>query len=242
VVTSLTFRTVPAPAATGFRLLFDPAAAADVIDAWQRWSPDAPRELAASLLVTASPLEVCVAGSMVGDEGSALAELARLGIEPVSSAHAAGSHREAKRFLVGADDSADGMFASRNEFFREPIPRDVIEALVAGLVSEPAAGQARELDFSPWGGAYTAVAPDATAFPHRDARFLLKQTATVAPGERPGPWLDESFALTHPHGTGAYPNFPEPDLPDEAYYLANTDRLHRIRAAHDPDGVFTRRA
>jgi Berberine and berberine like len=45
----------------------------------------------------------------------------------------------------------------------------------------------------------------------------------------------------HPYGTGgAYPNFPEPGLSDTAYYGANTDRVHRIRAAYDPDGVFTR--
>ena len=72
-----------------------------MIDAWQRWSPDAPRELAASLLVTAPPLQVCVAGSMVGGEAETLAQLDRLGVEPVSAAHAAGSHRDAKRFLVG---------------------------------------------------------------------------------------------------------------------------------------------
>ncbi|GAA0469486.1 hypothetical protein Ade02nite_32440 [Paractinoplanes deccanensis] len=96
------------------------------------------------------------------------------------------------------------------------------------------------LDFTPWGGAYNRVPPDATAFPHRDARFLLKQTATVAPGARPGPWLDESHALTHPYGTGgAYPNFPEPGLPDEAYYLGNTARLRRIRETYDPSGLFT---
>jgi hypothetical protein len=47
--------------------------------------------------------------------------------------------------------------------------------------------------------------------------------------------------MVSPHGTGgAYPNFPEPGLPDEAYYLGNTERLHRIRAAYDPSGVFTR--
>ena len=88
---------------------------------------------------------------------------------------------------------------------------------------------------------------DATAFPHRDARFLLKHGA-VLPGEASGAereaaraWLARSWELGHPWGTGgAYPNFPEPELErwDVAYYGANRERLLRVKAAYDPDGVF----
>ena len=49
---------------------------------------------------------------------------------------------------------------------------------------------------------YNRVPAEATAFPHRDGRFLLKRTITVAVGERPGGWLDESCVLTQPYGTG----------------------------------------
>ena len=55
VVTRLTLRTVPAPATTTLHLRWPHQAAAAVIDAWQAWAPDAPDELAASLLVTAGP-------------------------------------------------------------------------------------------------------------------------------------------------------------------------------------------
>ena len=39
---------------------------------------------------------------------------------------------------------------------------------------------------------------------------------------------------------GAYPNFPDPELSpwDPAYHGANGDRLRRITASYDPDGVF----
>ena len=53
VVTALTFATVPAPALTSFHLVWPGAAAAELIAAWQAWSPDGPDALAASLLVTA---------------------------------------------------------------------------------------------------------------------------------------------------------------------------------------------
>jgi hypothetical protein len=96
----------------------------------------------------------------------------------------------------------DSPTCTRNTF------RTVVPAaqLIARLTADRRPREERELDFSPWGGAYNPVPADATAFPCRDARFLLKQTATVAAGERPGGWLDESYALTHPYGNGgAYP-------------------------------------
>ena len=114
-------------------------------------------------------------------------------------------------------------------------------ALVGGLAD---GDFARELDFSPWGGAYCRTPADATAFPHRDARFLLKQAAVVEPG---GPvteareWLDRSWSVAHPHGTGgAYVNFPEDDLDPWAveYLGANRERLLELKRRYDPEGVL----
>ena len=96
VVTSLVFRTVPAPATTIFQLFWEHAHAAAVIDAWQAWAPDAPDELAASLLVTASadpaePPVVEVFGAMLGSEAgtaSVLAEPGRRGACRTDVGHA----------------------------------------------------------------------------------------------------------------------------------------------------------
>jgi FAD/FMN-containing dehydrogenase len=255
VVTSLTFRTVPAPDSTAFRLTFSAAAATDVLDAWQHALPDLDDGLAPSLVITAPPdparpPTVTVFGAASGAAGASGAGAAsgaaavddlirRLGARPESDDRQHGTHRATKLWLAG-EEADDTRFAYlHSEYFRTVVPAaDLIGRLRAGR--RP--GEERELDFSPWGGAYNRVPADATAFPHRDARFLLKQTATVAAGERPGGWLDESYALTHPYGTGgAYPNFPEPGLPEEAYYLGNTDRLRRIRATYDPEAVFAQR-
>ena len=108
-------------------------------------------------------------------------------------------------------------------------------------------GQARELDFTPWGGAYTRVPVDATAFPHRNAKFLLKQTVAVAADapshdrEAARRWLRRSWASVHAWGSGGvYPNFPDPDLTSwaDAYHGPNFARLRRVKAAYDPDGFF----
>ncbi len=240
VVTSLTFATVPAPDSTAFRLAYPGSAAADVLAAWQQALPDLDDATAPSLVITtppdpARPPVVTVFGA--APDGAAVDDLIRrLAQRPQSDERQHAGHRATKRWLAG-DDAADTRSAYlHSEYFRTQVPA---ADLVAWLVADRSAGEARELDFSPWGGAYNRVAADATAFPHRDARCLLKHTATVAAGDRAGGWLDGSYALAHPYGTGgAYPNFPEPDLPQEAYYLHNTERVRRTRAAYDPEGVF----
>jgi FAD/FMN-containing dehydrogenase len=240
VVTSLTFTTVPAPDSTAFRLTFPAPACTDVLDAWQHALPDFDDAVAPSLVITApaeSALPPIVTVFGAAPQPAAVDHLIRrLGERPESEIRQHGTHPATKRWLAG-EDAADTRFAYlHSEYFRRVVPA---KDLIGRLVADRRPGEQRELDFSPWGGAYNRIPAEATAFPHRDARFLLKQTATVAAGEQPGGWLDESYALTHPYGTGgAYPNFPEPGLPDEAYHLGNTGRLRRIRMAYDPDAMF----
>jgi berberine-like enzyme len=161
-------------------------------------------------------------------------------------------YRDTKRYLAGLGDQMTaavpeaGHSFVKSEFFRRPLPDGAVAALVAGLGRDLRPGQARELDFSPWGGAYNRVAADATAFPHRDALFLLKQAVTVSPADDQAAardWLARSWAAVHPWGTGgAYPNFPDPGLedPGHAYYLGNYDRLRQVKARYDPAGFFGR--
>jgi FAD/FMN-containing dehydrogenase len=215
VVTRLTLRTVPAPRIACFHLTWPREQAAELIAAWQRWAPDAPDEVAASLLVTSSGVHLFGAGT--GDllPGATTRTVVEL------------SFREAKHWLAehGPGEAGDH---SKSEFFRAELPRDAIAALVENFVEG-------ELDFSPWGGAYNRVAPEATAFAHRRERFLLKQS-----GERE--WLRRSYAITHPYGSGGvYPNFPDPELEDaeRAYHGASLGRLQNVKARYDPGNVFS---
>ena len=241
VVTALEIATVRVPEMTAFETFWDDPAAA--IAAWQTWAPDAPDALAASLLITTPPLQVKVFGAFAGPIDEARALVAALG-RPAKAAFAEGNARDAKRFLAGlggAGEEDDGHAYLRSEFLAEPLSAVAIEALVAHLDE---GGFHRELDFSPWGGAYNRVAPDATAFPHRDARCLLKHAAVIAPGEDPGParaWIDRAWEITHPHGTGgAYVNFPEDglDLWAPEYLGGNRERLLELKRRYDPEGVF----
>ena len=267
VVTSLTFHTSRAPAATNFHMTWAFSEAAAVIDAWQSWAPAAPEELAASLVIGASgqaddrPL-VEVFGVMLGNE-SDTAEMVdelvgRVRSDPVSAFRQYMSFRDTTRYWAdrAARDGADGAPPGqelrgyrciKSEFFQRTLSTGVIEALLENFVKDRAAGQSRELDFSPWGGGYNRLSANATAFVHRDDLFWLKHATEVDPGattavkESARSWVTGSWATVHPWGTGrVFPNFPDPDLEDwaVAYYGANTDRLLDVKARYDPGNLF----
>jgi hypothetical protein len=194
----------------------------DTIDAWQCALPAPEDALAPSLIITAlpepaSPLMVTMFGA--APIIAAVDDLiGRLGVTPVSDDRHDGTHRATKRWLAG-NDTLDNRFAYlHSEFFRSPVPA---ADLIARLIEDRRPGEERELDFSPWGGAYNRVPAAATAFPHRDARFLVKQTAILETAQQPSPWLDESYGLVRPFGTGgSYPNFPERGLLPRKHHSA----------------------
>jgi len=250
VVTELAFATVEPPPSTAFELLWAPEALPAVLHAWQRWAPEAPDAMAASLVVTAGErLQVKVFGAMAGSEAETSRTLVTLcdaaGAPPRAAVHHPGSFREVKRFLSGPAEEGrqDEPMWCKSEYVRDPLPDKAAEALVAHLQQRPDNIEA-ELDFSPWAGAYTRTPVAATAFAHRDARFLLKHAVTVPAGTDPAPareWLAASYAITHPHGTGGtYPNFPDTDLDpwDASYHLGNRDRLVGLKRRYDPEGLL----
>jgi FAD/FMN-containing dehydrogenase len=264
-VTQLVLRTLPAPEATGFHLVWPWTAAAAVVGAWQVWAPHARDAIAASLVVRApadtdlSPI-VTVFGAVLDRESAARAALEEfvtgVGAAPTKANYVAGPYREIKRYLAEYDPSSGerrpvereaGHSYSKSEFFRRELAADAIAELLARFMDGRRQREARVLDFTPWAGAYNRVPADATAFAHRAERFLLKQEvvvdASASQPERQAArgWLSRSWALVHPWGSGGvYPNFPDTELDDwaRAYHGANLDRLKQVKAAYDPENVF----
>jgi FAD/FMN-containing dehydrogenase len=269
VVTSLTFRTVPVPEMTNVHVAWPFDRAIDVIDAWQRWAPHAPDKLAASLKVTATgdpdrPPAVDVYGALIGTESDALDLLDELvsqsGTDPVSVLRQKMTFPETRRFWaeLGAEEARAGealpspaaqqpYLFTKSEFFKQQLPTQAIMALVGKFSLGRRSGEARELDFMPWGGAYNRVRADATAFVHREELFQLKHSVTVDPEapssekEEARKWVLRSWESVHPWGSGrVFPNFVDPELERwaEAYYGTNYERLLRVKAQYDPTGFF----
>ncbi len=266
VVTSFTFRTVAAQRLTCFQLAWPAARAPELIDGWQRFAPAAPDELAASLLLYASaaadePARVSLFGAMRGGQSEARglldALVAPVGTDPDTITLHELPYREAKRYLAKHAPGAEGGITAASElppfvyaksdFFRELLPEYAIRALVEHFLAGRSTGQERELDFTPWGGAYNRIEASATAFAHRHELFLLKHAVTVpadardADRDRACRWLERSWELLRASAAGGvFPNFPDPDLAEwaRAYHGPNHERLTRVKARYDPDNVF----
>jgi FAD/FMN-containing dehydrogenase len=93
-------------------------------------------------------------------------------------------------------------------------------------------------------GAAGRVAPDAMAYPHRKARFVLNVHArwqNAADDPACIGWARSFFQATAPHATGGvYVNFMTADEQDRvrAAYGANYDRLAALKATYDPGNLF----
>ena len=94
------------------------------------------------------------------------------------------------------------------------------------------------------GGAIRDVPEDATAFPHRQARWLINiagQWRDPAATDREIAWARETFAALEPHLTGgAYSNFMGDDDTHAAStaYGSTLTRLREVKAIYDPHNVF----
>lgn len=101
-----------------------------------------------------------------------------------------------------------------------------------------------EIFFGGIGGATKRPAPDATAYPHRDAEFVMNvhgRWETPGEDERCIAWSRDYFRASAPFASGgAYVNFLTADETDRvrAAYGPNYDRLARVKAKYDPDNLF----
>ncbi|KPH96995.1 Reticuline oxidase [Actinobacteria bacterium OV450] len=167
---------------------------------------------------------------------------------PARADIAARTFWQAKDYLL--HETSAGAFAARTNFAAAPLPDEAVAAVLARLADWPGSGNPDGcgLALYTWGGAINRVAPDATAFVHRDARFLVSMDTSWAEHDTPAGveaglrWLAGLREALAPYvGQGAYQNFIDPDLPDwrTAYYGANYPRLVEIKKRVDPDRVFT---
>lgn len=278
VVTSLDFRTHVAPRCVTFFLSWPWSRAADVVREWQRWAPVAPEEIWANLHLSAPvggrPGSVRLGGLSLGARSELENQLDRvadrIGVPASSVAVKRHGFLDAMKTMGGVSGwslaqahqrgtlpgrtkrgkVARESYAARSDFYTRSLPADGISALLARLerLEKLGGGGAGTVALDALGGAVNRVRSDATAFVHRDARFLAQylvswpdsaRSTTVASHRA---WLDGTHAAMRPWASGfAYQNYPDPALREwrHAYFGANAERLAKVKSVHDPDRVFT---
>ena len=267
VVTSLTFRARPITRlALGF-LRWDGSAARAVIAAWQRWIAAAPEELWSNLHLNAGPSsEVAVHATHVVDQaslGTHFDDLVRqVGSAPAYREVGALSYADAMLLEAGClgrtvgqchlhGDTADGVldretYAGTSVVIGSALGPAGLDAVASALTTDGVSA----VIVDALGGAVARVAPDATAFPHRQALANIQVISSWA-ADAPAATADARRAalgryrdvLRSQVGTGAYVGYIDPELPawQAAYFGANYARLQQVKRRYDPDGLFDSR-
>lgn len=140
-------------------------------------------------------------------------------------------------------------YAAKSHVYRSALPDAGVATLLAGVerLGRLANAGSGGVLLDALGGAVARIAPSATAFPHRHAlataQYIVNWSATDPPAIGAGSlaWLRGYHDSMRRYAAGAYVNYIDPDLRDWAaqYYGANYPRLRRVKAAYDPDQVFT---
>ncbi|GAA2030497.1 FAD-binding oxidoreductase [Catenulispora yoronensis] len=154
--------------------------------------------------------------------------------------------------LLSATTPVD-CFAAKSAILTPDAPLDEprVKAAADLLTAWPGSANSDGAGFAMFGmgGRVNEIAPDATAFVHRDAAFILAAETTWAEHDPSSvveanlAWLDEFYDAIFPSGPPqrSYQNFPDPTLDDwrAAYYGPNYDRLVTVKQHYDPDKFFT---
>ncbi|MET0991793.1 MAG: FAD-dependent oxidoreductase [Lacisediminihabitans sp.] len=273
VVTSLTFATQPAPTVTMFSLTWPGASAAAVVKAWQGWAPTADPKLWSTLKLLNGVgyndgLGVFLSGTWLGAYSALQAQLAPLIAAAGAPSHNGSSQHDYRDAMLsyagcatipiaqcntGIGNTGTGgslkreSFAATSHVAYQALDEQGIQTLVAQATAAKAVPGIKEggISMDALGGQVSAIAADATAFPHRSALMTVQYTATFANGVDPAP-LDAYVrgfraALVPQWGDGAYVNYADASLTDplESYFKGNKTRLATVRKKYDPSGFFT---
>jgi FAD/FMN-containing dehydrogenase len=243
VVTAFTFRVHPIGDVVTMQVSWPWDDVAEVLDVWQRWAPFVDERLCVALAVAhPSAGTVSATGLFTGSA----AELPSL-LQPLLQAGTPGTPAIQSLPYFTAVEQFAGLpissvrFKNSSAIAYDPLPAEAIATLVDHLRGAPFASDL--VGFFPLGGAIAAIAPEATAFPHRHAHFDMQYQAywwddTAA--EASLAWVRDVRAAMAPYTTGAYVNYVDADLPDweHAYYGLNLPRLEEVKKDYDPDDVF----
>ncbi len=248
---------------TGFRVRTFPADSRTYF--WLHW-PDASERLIATLIAALDAAPATLGSrvsldtdperpggslKLIGQIAGSRAEMEAI-LDPVLSLGAPG-HNEILTVDYWAAESVlldtDGpfFFQERSRFVTDPLGEDFAGFALDWMRRWPGTGESGDLVLFQTGGRINEVAADATAFVHRDSRWLAVVAASWAENdddaraERALAWQEGFYAdLGRFARGGAYQNFTDPALDNwaEDYYGANLPRLRRIKRAVDPDNVF----
>jgi FAD/FMN-containing dehydrogenase len=235
-------------------IVFPLSQAKQVLTQYRQFAESAPEELNVWVVLRKAPplpflpenvhgkevvvLAVFCAGDMV--EGEKL-------IEPLRSfGDAYGEHIGAQPYVAWQQAFDPLLTRGARNYWKShnftELQDGVLDAIVEFAGKLPS--QACEIFIAFIAGASNRVSADATAYYHRDAKFVLNvhgRWDDVAHDEMGIAWAREFFQASAPYASaGVYVNFMTAEEGDRvtAAYGSNYDRLIQIKKRYDPENVF----
>ena len=263
IATRFTFTTHPVSTVTIFRAVWSWSDAARVVDAWQRWAPNAPDELFSLLSVEATDS----GGTRLGSSGqffgtssqlqALLAPFFAAGATPVSLDVRTLPYLDAMLLWAGCSDAlhcrlGDGVgrstFAAKSDYVTTPLSSAGIDTLLRAIEARAAAPARASVLLDAYGGCDQPhpEGGDGVRSPRRVVLVPVHRRAGTRPAGDPAAsaaisWLRNTHAAMRPHVSGlAYQNYIDAELPrwGIAYYGSNYARLRRVKRHYDPKNVF----
>ncbi|MBT2761347.1 FAD-binding oxidoreductase [Paenibacillus sp. ISL-20] len=248
IYTKYKLKALRAPAhATVFRIIWPWEQFEKVVKKWQVWAPNASTKLGSELSI--GPKKggnVSMLGVYLGSKSEAIRQL-----EPILSVGTPTQktilllpYREATKFLLAPDPVLTQKFSNQfsSGFGRRPFP-DKAFKIMREFLETAEGGTPAGFFFLNWGGAVSRIAPKATAFYWRKAKFYVEWNSS---------WVKPSHAARNialarntrkklqPYIVGSYINVPDQGIKcsGPVYYGKNYARLRKVKAKYDPKNVF----
>jgi hypothetical protein len=237
--------------------------AAEIIDRWQHYAPAAPDHvnIELNLLASDTPEEharIRLSGGIAGsvEDGGLLRAFGRHGddieIVPLTPQNFA-EHLVGLRTFDGSlawqpsyPFERVGFQATRSRFCGDLLDRATIKNMLHHFDHDRRNGEAREIEWIPWGAAYQIAGPP-SCFMHRTPAMLIRHTAlggsrcTLGQQTAVRQWVSNSWEMAgSTTADGAYQGYGEirqRDYLSRCFGLTGL-RLAEVKRSYDPEGVF----
>ncbi|WP_224245774.1 FAD-binding oxidoreductase [Hyalangium gracile] len=150
------------------------------------------------------------------------------------------------------DNQCDHPFKTTGAFVYQPLPDAALASIQKAITSAPPRVSC-DIWMQSFGGAMADVPSSATAFSHRQARFILELGGTwqdpndMDAGQNAVQWTRALRTTLREYTEGSYVNFADLDLGSRSsgnfdylgmYYGDNVARLRTIKSTWDPSNLF----
>lgn len=254
VATAFEFQLHPAGMVIGGAVVYGIEESHQVLERYIEFTETAPEELTTMIFMMPAPpvpfipqerwgtVVTMVAACYTGDLEKGQEVVAPLRALGTPIADILGPMPYVAMFQMTAEASARGNQHDIRSMFTDRFDSELIDTTVAYMNAAP--GGMKLFQLRHLGGAMRRVSPDATAFPHRNARYMVSIIQTWPAGSDSRQhiaWSRAFWNAIKQYATGVYVNF----LADEgeerlasAYGERNLRRLTSIKRRYDPDNVF----